>query len=235
MKPFSISARTALRGITTVCAGVSLSLSSLAQSAPADTASVTTTGQITGTTCAVVTFDFGTNTLNRTGSTTFALGTSSAAAATGTAGATFGSKVGATFGFQGPTTANSSCASFGTGWDLSIQLAPEQIVTIDNATTSTLGTKTFVKNALPGGTNAVVALYGGNSNKSAGNTTAADASIALTLVGNAGDSANFMSGGSSIRNVNDQRVLAAQFVKSTDAAPTAGQFSQTLTLLAVYR
>ncbi len=234
MKPFSISARTALRGITTVCAGVSLSLSSLAQSAPADTGSVTTTGQITSTTCAVVTFDFGTNTLNRTGSTTFALGSYNPSAATGTAGATFGSKVGATFGFQSLTSA-ANCASFGTGWDLSIQLAPEQIVTIDNATTTTLGTKTFVKNALPGGTNAVVALFGGNSIKTAGNTTAADASISLTLVGNAGGSANYMSGGSSIRNVNDQRVLAAQFVKSTDAAPTAGQFSQTLTLLAVYR
>ena len=225
----------ALRGITTVCAGVSLSLSSLAQSAPADTGSVTTTGQITSTTCAVATFDFGTTTLNRTGSTTFALGSYNASVATGTAGATFGSKVGATFGFQGPTTANSSCASFGTGWDLSIQVAPEQIVTIDNATTTALGTKTFIKNALPGGTNAVVALFGGNSLKSANNISGADANLPLTLVGNAGGSANYLSGGSSIRNVNDQRVLAAQFVKSTDAAPTAGQFSQTLTLLAVYR
>ena len=118
---------------------------------------------------------------------------------------------------------------------MSIQLAPEQIVTIDNATTTALGTKTFIKNALPGGTNAVVALFGGNSLKSANNISGADANLPLTLVGNAGGSANYLSGGSSIRNVNDQRVLAAQFVKSTDAAPTAGQFSQTLTLLAVYR
>jgi len=218
--------RLALRGITTVCAGVWLSLSSLAQAAPADTASVTTTGQITSTTCAAVSFDFGNNNLNRTGTTTFALGNYNPSAATGTAGATFGSKVGATFGLQSAATANVVCPNFGTGWDLSIQLAPEQIVTIDNATTTTLGTKTFVKNALPGGTNAVVALFGGNSNKAAGNTTAADASISLTLVGNAGGSANYMSGGSSIRNVNDSRLLAAQFVKSTDAAPTAGQFSK---------
>ena len=225
----------ALRGITTVCAGVSLSLSSLAQSAPADTASVTTTGQITSTTCAVATFDFGTTTLNRTGSTTFALGSYNPSAATGPAGSTFGSKVGTNFGLQSAATANLPCPNFGTGWDLSIQLAPEQIVTIDNATTTALGTKTFVKNALPGGTNAVVALFGGNTNISSLNNTTADANLPLTLVGNAGGSANYLSGGSSIRNVNDQRVLAAQFVKSTDAAPTAGQFSQTLTLLAVYR
>jgi hypothetical protein len=226
----------ALRGISTVCAGVSLSLSSLAQSAPADTGSVTTTGQITTTTCAVNSFDFGTNNFNRTGLATFALGTFSPAAVTGTAGTIFGSKVGVTYNLLSSTSQTpAACASFNTGWDLSIQVAPEQIVTIDNATTTALGTKTFIKNALPGGTNAVVALFGGNSNKTANNISGADANLPLTLVGNAGDSANYLSGGSSIRNVSDQRLLAAQFVKSTDAAPTAGQFSQTLTLLAVYR
>ena len=157
---------------------------------------------------------------------------------TATQGQTFGNAVGGSWGLSPPNAITGSCTTYTqNGWDLSIQLGPEQIVTIDNAATTALGTKTFLKNALSaadGGTDAVVILRGGNKADSR-NATAADATIPLQLLPNAGDTTNYISGGTSIRTITDGRILTAQFVNSSNAQPSVGRFSQTLTMLSVYR
>jgi hypothetical protein len=236
MKPFSISARTALWGITALCAGLGLHLAALAQSAPADTAQVTTTGQITSTTCALSYSNFGDNAFSYA-APNYALGNFTRSNLSGGVGVAFGTAVGGLFGLDNPAKDATGCAAASTrpGWDLSIQLGAEQITSIPS---STLGTTTFIKNALStanGGTDAVVLLRGGSSLNSPANTTISAASQALTLVPNAGNTANFVGGGSTPANNLGFKVLSAQFVSTTASAPSAGRFSQTLTLLAVYR
>jgi len=224
----------ALWGITALCAGLGLHLAALAQSAPADTAQVTTTGQITSTTCVLTYSSFGSNTFSYV-APNYALGNFTRSNLSGGVGVAFGTAVGGLFGLDNPAKDGTGCAAASTrpGFDLSIQLGAEQITSIPS---STLGTTTFIKNALSaanGGTDAVVLLRGGSGSGS--NLTISAASQALTLVPNAGNTANYVGGGSTPASNISSKVLSAQFVSTTASAPSAGRFSQTLTLLAVYR
>jgi len=224
----------ALWGITALFAGLGLHLAALAQSAPADTAQVTTTGQITSTTCVLTYSNFGSNAFSYV-APNYALGNFTRSNLSGGVGVAFGTPVGGSFGLDNPVKDGTGCAAVATrpGWDLSIQLGAEQITSIPS---STLGTTTFIKNALSaanGGTDAVVLLRGGSGSGS--NLTISAASQALTLVPNAGNTANYVGGGSTPASNISSKVLSAQFVSTTASAPSAGRFSQTLTLLAVYR
>jgi hypothetical protein len=224
----------ALWGITALFAGLGLHLAALAQSAPADTAQVTTTGQITSTTCVLTYASFGSTAFSYV-APNYALGNFTRSNLSGGVGVAFGTPVGGSFGLDNPAKDGQGCAAVATrpGWDLSIQLGAEQITSIPS---STLGTTTFIKNALSaanGGTDAVVLLRGGSGSGS--NLTISAASQALTLVPNAGNTANYVGGGSTPASNISSKVLSAQFVSTTAAAPSAGRFSQTLTLLAVYR
>ena len=224
----------ALWGITALFAGLGLHLAALAQSAPADTAQVTTTGQITSTTCVLTYSNFGSNAFSYV-APNYALGSFVRSNLSGGVGVAFGTAVGGLFNLDNPAKDGTGCAAASTrpGWDLSIQLGAEQITSIPS---STLGTTTFIKNALSaanGGTDAVVLLRGGSGSGS--NLTISAASQALTLVPNAGNTANYVGGGSTPASNISSKVLSAQFVSTTASAPSAGRFSQTLTLLAVYR
>jgi hypothetical protein len=191
-------------------------------------------GQISTTTCVVVFRDFGT-TNAIPNSKSFALGSLLRSGLPTTKGATLGSPVGAGFGLSAPS-GSGNCTGSATVFDASIQLRPEQIVTM---TGTSLGTETFLKNSLStadGGTDAVVLLKGGFSATAPENNNINAAGNALTLKPNTGLTGNYISGSNTTPGSNTTwKYLTATLVNSaTNNPPSPGRFVQTIQLLAVY-
>ena len=216
--------------IATLAAGMGVHLSSQAQSAPADTASVVITGQITANTCAVNVSDVGSPSSGNGSKSLFLGNIAGTAAGTGTTGPSlFGTAVTTMFTLGNATTPSTACTfSSGTNWDLALNLTTDKISTI----TSSLGTNTFLKNSISaanGGTDAVVILSGG-VNATPASATPGNASNVLTL-----SSGGLMSGGTTGVASTGALVLKAQWARSSTAAPTSGLYSQTIPLTVVYK
>ena len=188
-------------------------------------------GQITTSTCLIFFRDFGTNNTNFN-SKSFALGSFNTSNLSTTKGALVSSTVGTIIGYS-PSPGSSSCSS-PTTFDVSIQLRPEQIVTI---TGTGLNTNTFLKNSLSaadGGTDAVVLLKGGTSTKDPANTTVNDAGTALTLKPSIGPTGNYVSGLNTPGAKEAWKYLTATLVNGNGGQVSAGRYVQTIQLLAVY-
>ena len=88
-------------------------------------------------------------------------------------------------------------------------------------------------------TDAVVQMFGGVAANPAA-ASAATASTALSLRGDAGYTGNFATGAASIANFTAQAgssiVVGAQWARATaNAAPSSGSFSQSIPLAVVYK
>ena len=191
-------------------------------------------GQITTTTCVIVFRDFGT-TNAIPNSKSFAWPSLRTSGLSTTKGALLSSPVGAGFGLS-PPSGSGTCTGGATFFDASIQLQPEQIVTM---TGTSLGTETFLKNSLStadGGTDAVVLLKGGFSATAPENNNINAAGNALTLTPNTGLTGNYISGSNTTPGSNTTwKYLTATLVNSaTNSPPSPGRYVQTIQLLAVY-
>jgi len=190
-------------------------------------------GQITTSTCLLFFRDFGTNNTNFN-SKSFALGSFNTSNLSTTKGALISPTVGTVFGIQSPFGPNFACLGTATVFDVSIQLSPEQIVTI---TGTGLNTNTFLKNSLSaadGGTDAVVLLKGGLNTKDPALATVNDADKPLTLKPNVGLAGNYASGLSSPGISTTWKYLTATLVNGNGGQVSPGRYVQTIQLMAVY-
>jgi hypothetical protein len=222
--------------IASMAAGLGVHLSSQAQTTDAGTLVIT--GQITASTCTLNVTDVGTTSTTGAPSTkNLALGnlTPTAAGATGAAGSLLTTSNKAVTVFSLSNAGNTGpCTTLGTGgaWDLALMVSSAQV--------STIGSTGFLKNGLTANaTDAVVQMFGGVAANPAA-ASAATASTALNLRGDAGYTGNFATGAASIANFTAQAgssiVVGAQWARATaNAAPSSGSFSQSIPLAVVYK
>jgi hypothetical protein len=200
--------------------------------ASAQDATINITGQITASTCGLSLADTGSAAASGSNSKNILLGNVAPGSTTvANAGGVFGAEKRVVFSLTNGTqgaAAGSCFNSANTKWDISLGLLSNSV--------STIGTTTFLKNSstASGFTDAVVLLKSGVVSDP--NTQATATLTNLALAENVGLGGNYLGGGFTASS-GSSIVLSAQFAnsKGSNAAATAGIFSQSIPVTIVYK
>ena len=193
---------------TLVCALGAACLPSL--SAHADTGTLTVKAAIATTTCALVIGDTRDSANgSKTSYKAMNLGNLSGTNSSSVVGATFGTPKNIYFTFKNPSNLSQPCAINSTFWQVKTTLSASQISSVAN--------KTYLKNAVTGGTNAGVVITNAGGKEF---DYSKISQIPLTLAAGAKSS--------------PIGVIKAQFIHTTNTAATAGRYNFLLPLTVTY-